>query len=172
MHNIPLLRDIVTEPNFVKGDINTNYLPNVYSDGFQGRQLSKADINSLASIASAIFLHEASRSSKFTNRDPRSQLFDSFVPNTHSLYVDMSSNSILKDEDVLNVKVSKNKDRYQITLGDFNVEIVDDFSLSSMTIDFDINGETKTAQLLSLNADGTIQIQYEGTIVIIRKTIS
>ena len=31
-----MLRDIITEKRFVKGDITTNYLPEVYPDGFQG----------------------------------------------------------------------------------------------------------------------------------------
>uniref|UniRef100_K1PAY7 Propionyl-CoA carboxylase alpha chain, mitochondrial n=1 Tax=Magallana gigas TaxID=29159 RepID=K1PAY7_MAGGI len=35
-HNIPLLRDIVTEERFVAGNISTNYLPTVYPDGFKG----------------------------------------------------------------------------------------------------------------------------------------
>ena len=36
-HNIPLLRDIMTETKFVKGDISTNYLQEVFPDGFKGR---------------------------------------------------------------------------------------------------------------------------------------
>jgi propionyl-CoA carboxylase alpha chain len=36
-HNISLLRDIITEERFVKGNITTNYLPEVYPDGFQGQ---------------------------------------------------------------------------------------------------------------------------------------
>lgn len=35
-HNVPLLRDIITEPRFVSGDITTKYLPEVYPEGFQG----------------------------------------------------------------------------------------------------------------------------------------
>ena len=35
-NNVALLRDIVTEERFVKGDITTNYLPEVYPDGFKG----------------------------------------------------------------------------------------------------------------------------------------
>lgn len=35
-HNIPLLRDIVTENRFVAGDISTKYLPTVYPEGFAG----------------------------------------------------------------------------------------------------------------------------------------
>ena len=38
-HNVPLLRDIVTEKRFVAGDISTKYLPTVYPDGFGGNNL-------------------------------------------------------------------------------------------------------------------------------------
>lgn len=36
-HNIPLLRDIITEKRFVSGDISTKYLTETYPDGFKGR---------------------------------------------------------------------------------------------------------------------------------------
>lgn len=35
-HNIPLLRDIMTEERFLKGNISTNYLPEVFPAGFKG----------------------------------------------------------------------------------------------------------------------------------------
>ena len=36
-HNIPVLRDIITQPRFVSGDITTNFIPEVYPDGFKGQ---------------------------------------------------------------------------------------------------------------------------------------
>jgi len=36
-HNIPILRDIITQPTFVSGDITTNFMPEVYPSGFTGR---------------------------------------------------------------------------------------------------------------------------------------
>lgn len=36
-HNVPLLRDVVTEKRFVEGDISTKYLPETYPDGFKGQ---------------------------------------------------------------------------------------------------------------------------------------
>nr|CAI5831373.1 unnamed protein product [Callosobruchus analis] len=42
IHNIPLLRDILTEEKFNKGDISTNYLPQVYPEGFKGKLVSHA----------------------------------------------------------------------------------------------------------------------------------
>lgn len=35
-HNIPLLRDIITEDRFVSGNISTKYLQETYPDGFKG----------------------------------------------------------------------------------------------------------------------------------------
>ena len=35
-HNIPLLRDIMTEERFRKGDTTTKYLSEVYPEGFKG----------------------------------------------------------------------------------------------------------------------------------------
>ena len=37
-HNIPVLRDIITQPLFVSGDITTNFIAEVYPDGFKGQQ--------------------------------------------------------------------------------------------------------------------------------------
>ena len=44
-HNIPLLRDILTEKRFVEGDISTNYLPEVFPDGFKGMTKHPATID-------------------------------------------------------------------------------------------------------------------------------
>jgi len=35
-HNVPLLRDVITEDRFVSGDVSTKYLPETYPDGFKG----------------------------------------------------------------------------------------------------------------------------------------
>jgi len=35
-HNVPLLRDVITEQRFVSGDVSTKYLPETYPDGFKG----------------------------------------------------------------------------------------------------------------------------------------
>ena len=35
-HNIPVLRDIITQPKFVSGDITTNFIKDIYPGGFKG----------------------------------------------------------------------------------------------------------------------------------------
>lgn len=54
-HNIPLLREIITHPRFISGDISTNFLPEVYPDGFKGHQLEADKRREL--LASAAALH-------------------------------------------------------------------------------------------------------------------
>ena len=39
-HNIPLLRDVLTEKVFNSGVFTTNYLPETYPDGFKGISLN------------------------------------------------------------------------------------------------------------------------------------
>ena len=64
-NNIPLLRDIITEKRFVAGDISTKYLPEVYPEGFKGKQLKDTERESLAAIAACIAVKNALRDSSF-----------------------------------------------------------------------------------------------------------
>jgi propionyl-CoA carboxylase alpha chain len=60
-HNIPLLRDILTEPTFLSGTFTTNYLPETYPDGFKGTHLSAGDMEELASVAAVYYVKEELR---------------------------------------------------------------------------------------------------------------
>ena len=60
-HNIPLLRDVLTEDVFKSGVFTTNYLPETYPDGFQGLQLNSGDVAELASIAAVVHCKEQER---------------------------------------------------------------------------------------------------------------
>ena len=60
-HNIPLLRDVLTEAKFNSGNFTTNYLLETYPDGFQGVQLDTADTMNLSSIAAVLYCKEADR---------------------------------------------------------------------------------------------------------------
>uniref|UniRef100_A0A3B3B785 Propionyl-CoA carboxylase alpha chain, mitochondrial n=1 Tax=Oryzias melastigma TaxID=30732 RepID=A0A3B3B785_ORYME len=58
-HNIPLLREIITHPLFISGDISTNFLPDVYPEGFKGHQLEAEQRQEL--LATAAALHVAAQ---------------------------------------------------------------------------------------------------------------
>uniref|UniRef100_A0A8C4NX08 Propionyl-CoA carboxylase alpha chain, mitochondrial n=1 Tax=Dicentrarchus labrax TaxID=13489 RepID=A0A8C4NX08_DICLA len=63
-HNIPLLREIITHPRFISGDISTNFLPEVYPDGFKGHQLEADKRRELLASAAALYITTQLRSQK------------------------------------------------------------------------------------------------------------
>jgi propionyl-CoA carboxylase alpha chain len=66
-NNIPLLRDIVTEKKFVAGDITTNYLPEVYPDGFKGKVLSNDEKHQLVALSAIVYAKQILISRTFQN---------------------------------------------------------------------------------------------------------
>jgi len=60
-HNIPLLRDLLEHPKYVAGEINTNFLPEEYPDGFHGYQLQPEDTDALVAMAASIHTLETQR---------------------------------------------------------------------------------------------------------------
>jgi propionyl-CoA carboxylase alpha chain len=60
-HNIPLLRDIITENRFVSGNISTKYLMETYPEGFKGTKLTPGEYNDLLAVGTAVFLKDALR---------------------------------------------------------------------------------------------------------------
>uniref|UniRef100_A0A8K9X7W3 Propionyl-CoA carboxylase alpha chain, mitochondrial n=1 Tax=Oncorhynchus mykiss TaxID=8022 RepID=A0A8K9X7W3_ONCMY len=55
-HNIPLLREIITHPRFISGDITTNFLPEEYPEGFKGHQLTSEGRRELVATAAALYV--------------------------------------------------------------------------------------------------------------------
>uniref|UniRef100_A0AAX7U3H7 Propionyl-CoA carboxylase alpha chain, mitochondrial n=1 Tax=Astatotilapia calliptera TaxID=8154 RepID=A0AAX7U3H7_ASTCA len=66
-HNIPLLREIITHPRFVSGHISTNFLPEVYPDGFKGHQLEADAKRELLASAAVLYIAAELRSAKFVH---------------------------------------------------------------------------------------------------------
>lgn len=64
-HNISLLREIITHPRFISGDISTNFLPEVYPDGFKGHQLDTTKRRELLAMAAALYITAQLRSQNF-----------------------------------------------------------------------------------------------------------
>ncbi|KAM5288908.1 propionyl-CoA carboxylase alpha chain isoform 2-T2 [Ctenodactylus gundi] len=55
-HNISLLREVIINSRFVKGDFSTKFLSDVYPDGFKGHMLTETERNQLLAIASSLFV--------------------------------------------------------------------------------------------------------------------
>ncbi|XP_073651486.1 propionyl-CoA carboxylase alpha chain, mitochondrial isoform X5 [Tursiops truncatus] len=68
-HNIALLREVIINSRFVKGDINTKFLSDVYPDGFKGHQLTENERNQLLAIASSLFVASQLRAHHFQEHE-------------------------------------------------------------------------------------------------------
>ena len=152
-NNIALLRDIVTEENFVKGDITTKYLQKIYPEGFKGKTLNKEQTNNLLAIASAVYLKEDLRSRTILNSSVNSN-----TSTKKNLYI-FDHNQVAHK-----CQISKEGDKFLVTLNDENsLTVSDSFTLFDEVINTNIGNENLTLQLISKEASGCINLQYLGT---------
>lgn len=70
-HNIPLLREVIVNTRFVKGDISTKFLSDVYPDGFKGMYIyvcaELLSSQELIELCQAIFILIATHSVSVMN---------------------------------------------------------------------------------------------------------
>ncbi|KAJ8958888.1 hypothetical protein NQ318_019656 [Aromia moschata] len=154
-NNIPLLRDILTEERFNKGEISTNYLPRVYPEGFKGLKLSEDDKHKLLAMASAIFAANALRSRNFLNA-PKHQIHGSRL-DRWKLYVELG-------EEKTKLSILQTNGQFMVTVNDkvYNIE-KEDINLAKPLLEVRVNDEVNVIQLFSRNASGEYQIIYHGT---------
>ena len=143
-HNIPLLRDVLTEPTFNSGTFTTNYLLETYPDGFQGVQLTPADRLSFSSLAAVIYFKEAARARVRLNTGRPGE---SRAPQALTLVVEVKGEKLA-------VKVVKKDGSYLVLGAEGSVEVVDNFSLADTVINTHLNGENVVAQLIRRDSSG------------------
>ena len=148
-HNIPLLRDVLTEPTFNSGTFTTSYLQETYPDGFQGVQLSQADTLAISSLAAVCHCKEAERARVRLNEK---KLKADRTPAARKLVVDVKGEKVA-------VTVMKKAGSYTVTGPAGNVEVVDNFSLADSVIDTQLNGESLVAQLIKRDPSGQLRIR-------------
>ncbi|XP_054167014.1 propionyl-CoA carboxylase alpha chain, mitochondrial-like [Oppia nitens] len=157
-HNIPLLRDIITEKNFVSGNISTKYLQQTYPDGFKGTQLTPQTSQNVATIAAAIFVRDSTRAMHFLNTiTTDDSLQNPFID------WDLQVN-IGKGEQILPVNLKIDENRYIVEVNDQKLELNNTFSMASPTFQFAINDDLYLVQLISIDGTGRMRLQYKGTI--------
>uniref|UniRef100_A0A8D0A2Y9 propionyl-CoA carboxylase n=1 Tax=Sander lucioperca TaxID=283035 RepID=A0A8D0A2Y9_SANLU len=153
-HNIPLLREIITHPRFISGDISTNFLPEVYPDGFKGHQLDLDTRRELLASAAALYITAQLRSQKVLG-----DLRVSSSPvecSRWELYVQLEDGSH-------SVEVTKSGNVYTVEVDGGKVEVSGQWNLASPLLPLTINGTHRTLQCLSRDASGRILLQYLGT---------
>lgn len=65
-HNIPLLREVISHPKFVSGDISTKFLAEEYPNGFEGHKLTEEESRALQAIAA--FIHRSQVEKMYAGR--------------------------------------------------------------------------------------------------------
>ncbi|XP_047496605.1 propionyl-CoA carboxylase alpha chain, mitochondrial-like [Penaeus chinensis] len=153
-HNIPLLRDILTEERFVSGNISTNYLPEVYPDGFKGKQLTSKEKADLTAVMASIYVKDALRSRNFVNAE-RIKV-NSRIPSSWNLVARVAGEAVP-------CEVKLEDGTFKVTVEGRVVTVDSAFDLASPLIEANIDGEQETVQLIKLGSGGEIRIRYKGT---------
>ncbi|KAJ4949616.1 hypothetical protein JOQ06_021126 [Pogonophryne albipinna] len=153
-HNIPLLREIITHPRFISGDITTNFLPEVYPEGFKGLQLGADSRRELLASAAALHITAQLRSQRLLG-----DLRVSSAP------VELSRWDLVVEleEGKHSVEVTKSGNVYTVEVDGEQVEVSGLWNLASPLLPLSINGTHRMLQCLSRDASGRIDLQYKGT---------
>ncbi|KAI3362903.1 hypothetical protein L3Q82_011500, partial [Scortum barcoo] len=153
-HNIPLLREIITHPRFISGDISTNFLPEIYPYGFKGHQLDMEKRRELLASAAALYITAQLRSQTvFGNL----RVFSTPVECSHwELFAEQG-------EGCHSMEITKSGNVYTVKVDGGQVEVSGQWNLASPLLPLTINGTHRMLQCLSKDASGNIVLQYLGT---------
>ncbi|XP_064296700.1 propionyl-CoA carboxylase alpha chain, mitochondrial isoform X2 [Phalacrocorax carbo] len=154
-HNISLLREVIIHPRFVKGDISTKFLPEVYPDGFKGHKLTDLERRELLATAASLYVAEQLRSQRFlgTQRIPIAKSKRS----TWEL-------SVRLGDGIYPVAVSKDGSSFSVEVDGMKLNVTSEWNLASPLLSVTIDGTQRTIQRLSRNASGDTSIQFLGTV--------
>ncbi|PVD18563.1 hypothetical protein C0Q70_21113 [Pomacea canaliculata] len=158
-HNIPLLRDIMTEERFLKGNISTNYLPEVFPAGFKGKQLSETEMEELVALACAVHNTETNRSAAFLSE------------NRLPVYKDPSINWNMNVEvggNTYPATVSKVDDAYVVQVGKNIYTIAGKVCFVSPLMDLKVNDQRRLLQFVERDFGCHYKLRLFGTVFAVR----
>ncbi|CAG9768963.1 unnamed protein product [Ceutorhynchus assimilis] len=156
-HNIPFLRDILTQQKFIEGNISTDYLPQVYPEGFQGITLGVRDRHKLVAVAGALYATNELRSRSFINIPDFKIRSGKAEREKWKLFIRFDDN----EEVYVNVAQTNGQFRIEVAANVFCVD-KNEINLSSPIMELTVNGTGNVVQLLSWNASGEYQIIFNG----------
>ncbi|XP_028626938.1 propionyl-CoA carboxylase alpha chain, mitochondrial isoform X1 [Grammomys surdaster] len=154
-HNIPLLREVIVNTRFVKGDISTKFLSDVYPDGFKGHTLTSSERDQLLAIASSVFVASQLRAQRFQEH--------SRVPVIRPDVAKWELSVKLHDEDHT-VVVSNNGPTFTVEVDGSKLNVTSTWNLASPLLSVNVDGTQRTVQCLSREAGGNMSIQFLGTV--------
>jgi len=158
-HNVPLLRDIITEKRFVAGDITTKYLPQIYPNGFQGKSLTDSEQQYLVAIACCVSAkRDLRQKTRISATTPEGELEEAAIlPNKWNLQATVGDKSV-------HVVVELKQNNFKVVFdGKEELQISSVFNLALPVINATINGKPEIFQLIS-RGQTHIKLQYLGTV--------
>ncbi|XP_019776497.2 propionyl-CoA carboxylase alpha chain, mitochondrial isoform X2 [Tursiops truncatus] len=156
-HNIALLREVIINSRFVKGDINTKFLSDVYPDGFKGHQLTENERNQLLAIASSLFVASQLRAHHFQEHE------NSRVPVVKPQVANWELSVKLHDE-VYTVVASNSGPTFSVEVDESKLNVTGAWNLASPLLSVNVDGTQRMIQCLSREAGGNMSIQFLGTV--------
>ncbi|XP_069323711.1 propionyl-CoA carboxylase alpha chain, mitochondrial isoform X6 [Eulemur rufifrons] len=155
-HNIALLREVIINSRFVKGDISTKFLSDEYPDGFKGHTLTKSERNELLAIASSLFVASQLRAQRFQEQ--------SRVP---IIKPDMANWELsIKLHDEVHTAVASNSgSTFSVEVDGSKLDVTSTWNLALPLLSVNVDGTQRTVQCLSRDAGGNMSIQFLGTVV-------
>lgn len=136
------------------GNITTKYLPEVYPDGFRGKQLTVTDRLHLTAIAACFWVKNDVRSRQFTN-EPDAML---------SPPVSQWSLAVTLAEQKIPCRVQLDaQGNFSVDAGGQKMNIKGDFSLAAPVVEAQVDQETHIVQLINKQANGGLRIRFKGT---------
>lgn len=153
-HNIPLLRDILTEEKFNAGDISTNYLPQIYPDGFKGKQLTDNERFELVSVLGSIHAKEMLRNRELLG--VKRQKSRDRSPTRWELMATVADQQTP-------ITVTREGQDFRTKCFGREGLVKGNFDLASPLLEAEVNGNRETMQLIKLGTAGGIRLRFKGT---------
>ncbi|XP_005374115.1 PREDICTED: propionyl-CoA carboxylase alpha chain, mitochondrial isoform X3 [Chinchilla lanigera] len=154
-HNIALLREVIINSRFVKGDFSTKFLSDVYPDGFKGHTLTESERNQLLAIASSLFVASQLRAQHFQGH--------SRVPVMKPDVAKWELSVKLHDEEHT-VVTSSSGSTFSVEVDGSKLNVTSTWNLALPLLSVNVDGTQRTVQCLSREAGGNMSIQFLGTV--------
>ncbi|KAM5147442.1 propionyl-CoA carboxylase alpha chain isoform 2-T2 [Callospermophilus lateralis] len=158
-HNIALLREVIINSRFVKGDISTKFLSDVYPDGFKGHVLTENETHQLLAIASSLFVASQLRAQSFQDH--------SRMPVIKPDVAKWELSVKLHNEDHT-VIASSSGSAFSVEVDGSKLNVTSTWNLASPLLSVNVDGTQRTVQCLSREAGGNMSIQFLGTVYKVR----
>lgn len=150
-HNIPLLREVISNPRFAAGKLSTKFLPEEYPEGFSGKKLEGQTLKEFLATVGMVqmkILHEKQAWDK-------ANVLGQLSLGKEELYVTAVGNTYKID-------VETTADGFTISHNGETIKLQSNWPIYSHLIDLSIDGKPLLFQYLDPLAEGFI-IQMYGT---------